>query len=152
MLVLAGGAFAQSFEIIWDSPQYGYGSGVFTTSGGSSPFTLTSVTGTQAGTPITLLPIGAFGSNNNLIYPGSTLVDTSGFSFSAGTTDFNISWLGGPSYVECSSVDNPTCYYTGVERPLTYLVVNPTPEPSTILLFLSGFGVLLILAGRKVTA
>jgi hypothetical protein len=161
MLVMAGGAFAQSFEIIWDSPLYGYGSGVFAATNSGEPagtYLLTSGGGTQAGIGISLLgTIPGYGSNDNLIYPGSTpVVDLSGFSFTDGVIDYNISYNPPPNnvgLVECSSVtlNNPTCYYTLPQTPLTYLKINATPEPSTILLFLSGFGVLLILAGRKLT-
>jgi hypothetical protein len=152
MLALAGVASAQTFDISWSSTAYGSGSAVFAaTNDGSGQYTLTSIiSGSQAGNPITLLGVNVFGSNDNLLFPYTTpVVDISGFSFFDGTNDFNISTVG--VYVECSSADNPTCYYTGVEVPLDNLTVT-TPEPSTILLLLSGFGALLILAGRKVTS
>lgn len=152
LLITANGTFAQTFDISWSSSAYGSGAADFTAMDqGGGQFLLTSVIdGSQAGNPISLLAVNAFGSNDNLVFPSSSLlVDTAGFSFFDGTNDFNISYIGGTNYVECSSADNPTCYYTGVEQPLDSLTVTPTPEPSSMLLFLAGMGLLLIVIARK---
>jgi hypothetical protein len=161
-LFLAGGAFAQSFEITWSTPtsEYGSGSGNFAaTYDGGGVYTLTHIiSGSQNGDPITsLLPPNGYGGNDNLIFPASPgLVDIPGFSIAAGGIDYNIYFYGG-KYYECSPLDNSSNCYVGSGYPLSGggagdLTITATPEPSTILLFLSGFGALLILAGRKVTA
>jgi hypothetical protein len=149
---MARGTFAQSFEISW-SGGYGSGNGDFAASGGGGTFTLTSaINGAQAGDSFSLLGPGGYGGNDNaLLFPGTPgLLDSAGFSIVAGGVDYNIYYSGG-TYYECSSsVDGPCETTAGTV--LTSFNVTPSPEPSTILLFLSGFGVLLILAGRKVTA
>jgi hypothetical protein len=161
-LILAGGAFAQSFDISWSTPEYGSGSGIFAATSSGEPagtYLLTSIiSGSQNGDPITLLlPPNGYGGNDNLIFPTSPgLVDIPGFSIVAGGIDYNIYYYGG-KYYECSPLDNSSNCYVGSGYPLNGsgagdLTITATPEPSTILLFLSGFGALLILVGRKVSA
>jgi hypothetical protein len=156
MLVMAKGTFAQSFEITWDGG-YGSGSGNFSASNlGGGTFLLTSIIGggTQAGDPISLQGVpGYAGNDNNLFFPGTSgFLDYEGFSIADGTSGYfyNIYYSGG-TYHECNSNVDDGCS-TGAGVILSSFTVTPTPEPSTILLFLSGFGVLLILAGRRVTA
>lgn len=100
-------AHADSFDITWSGP---FGSGsiiVGTTSEGGGEFLFTSLTGTQAGLPLTLAAPGTYANNNNLIFPAggpsspcassifgsvstSSDLDNCGFSFNNGTNFFNI--------------------------------------------------------------
>jgi hypothetical protein len=159
MFLLPKGTFAQSFEISWNGG-YGSGSGNFAATSSGQPagtFLLTSIIGggTQGGNPISLQGVPGYGYNDNLITPNTPpLLDYRGFSIIDGTTgyDYNIYSVGG-SYYECNSNVDGVCEpfpTNGIL--LSKFTITETPEPSTILLFLSGFGVLLILAGRKVTA
>jgi hypothetical protein len=156
-LVAAGSAFAQSFEISWSTPAYGSGSGNFAaTNEGGGTYLLTSIiSGSQAGDPMTLLPINGYGGNDNLVFPTATgLVDVPGFSIVAGGIDYNIYDNGG-TYYECSPLDNLLNCPVGSGHPMVgsgVLKITATPEPSTILLFLSGFGALLIFVARKASA
>jgi hypothetical protein len=160
MFLLPKGTFAQSFEINWTGA-YGSGSGNFSATSSGQPagtFLLTSIIGggTQGGDPISLQGVPGYGYNDNLIMPTSSpLLDYRGFSIVDGTTgyDFNIYSLGPGLYYECSSNSDDGCNpYPTNGIVLTSFTITETPEPSTILLFLSGFGVLLILAGRKVSS
>jgi hypothetical protein len=154
MLVTARGVFAQTFDISWTGG-YGPGSGIITATNEGTYFLVNSISGTQDGKSISLLGLGAYGGNDNRLYypPTGLFFDSAGFGFKDGTSDYNIYDNGG-LYYECdSSVTGISgCEALGDGVRLTELTVTTTPEPSTILLLLSGFGALLILAGRKVTA
>src|SRR4051794_32745245 len=68
------------------------GSGTLTTTGSTSPFTVTDITGTFDGNTITaLLPAGSFALNDNLVFEPAPFLDGFGISFSiAGGTPVNI--------------------------------------------------------------
>ncbi len=149
----ARNAYADSFSVSW-SGAYGAGSGMFTaTDEGSGMFLITSISGTQDGKTISLLPPNPdpssfFGNDNILIPAGTALLDTAGFAFNDGTDDFNIYSNGTGSYSECSSA--ATCVNTASGSVLESFSVTPNasvPEPSSAmmlslsasLLFLIGF-------------
>jgi hypothetical protein len=150
-------AYADSFSVSW-SGAYGPGSGTFTaTDEGSGMFLITSISGTQNGTGITLLPpspsLSSFFGNDNILIPaGTNLLDTSGFAFNDGTDDFNIYYNGAGSYSECSST--AACVSAADGSKLESFTVTPNaavPEPSsTVLLSLSsGLMVFIGCFGRK---
>jgi len=156
-------ARADEFAITWTGV-FGPGSvTVDATNEGGGEFLITSLTGTQGGSSVTLLPTNTYGRNTNLIFPsGSPLgpcavgvsssaeLDNCGFAFTDGTSLFDIftpivADLG--TYWECDSssvTSPPNCLNTtglppppGVE--LTSFIITPviTPEPATGLLLLT---------------
>jgi hypothetical protein len=152
MLVMAGGAFAQSFDISWTGG-YGPGTGILSATNVGTYFLVESLTGIQDGSPIGLLGTGAYGSNDNRLYfpPTELLFDSSGIAFADGSSNrYNIYDNGG-LYYECISTST-NCEALGSGLKLGSLKITETPEPSTILLFLSGFGALLIVVARKFVA
>src|SRR5580700_2506517 len=94
---------ADSFSISWTG---GFGPGSVTvdaTNEGGGEFLITSLTGTQVGSPVTLQPTNTYGNNDNLIFPGggpsgscsagispTSQLDNCGFTFTDGTSNFNI--------------------------------------------------------------
>jgi hypothetical protein len=116
-------------------------SGVLTTTLVSGDtYLVTSLSGTQGGDAMTLLPPGGYGGNDNDVFSVPPFVDFSGLSFLVGTTDYNIYYDGG--YFECNNVDDGVCN-AGSGIPVSF-ALTPTPESGTLILFGSG---LLVLAG-----
>jgi len=164
VVISAPVAGADSFTVTWTG---GFGPGSVTvnaTDEGGGEFLITSLTGTQTGSPVTLEPTNTYGNNTNLIFPGggpsgscsggivpTSLLDNCGFTFTDGTNIFNIfAAVAEPgTYWECDSsvTTTPNCVASpefpgtpGVE--LTSFGVTPlatTPEPVTGLLLLTGF-------------
>jgi hypothetical protein len=149
-LATAKNTFAQTtFDFDWTG-NYGPGIGVFTaTPDGGGVYTITSISGTQDGLPLTLLSPGGYGGNDILLYsPGAPLLfDFPGVSFNDGTNSFNIYDNGG-QYYECSSAVDTVCY-GGDGSTFTKLSVTPTPEPRSFLLVLPAFVAFLYFAFRK---
>jgi len=164
VVISAPVAHADSFSISWTG---GFGPGSVTvdaTNEGGGEFLITSLTGTQVGSPVTLQPTGTYGNNTNLIFPGggpsgscsagispTSQLDNCGFTFTDGTSNFNIfsAILEPGTYWECDSsvTTTPNCVASpqfpgtpGVE--LTSFSITPlttAPEPVTGLLLLTGF-------------
>jgi len=82
------------------------------------------MTGIQNGQPLTLLPPGAYASNDNL-YP----LDVGGVSLTAGGIDYNI-YLNGSAIWE---LDTPTGPFIGDGEQVKFTVT--APEPLTLSLF-----------------
>jgi hypothetical protein len=100
-------------------------------------YLVTSLSGTQNGNPMTLLPPGGYAANDNNFSTLAPFLDVAGVSFSLpGGTDYNVYFTGG-TYYECNSVDNGACYY-GSGVPLTSGSLSLTPEPGTLVLFGTG--------------
>jgi hypothetical protein len=69
-------------------------SGSFTTDPeANGNYVLTSITGLLNGNPLTLLPVGSFDGNDNILHTGSSELDGSGISFSAGGTKYDLFYL-----------------------------------------------------------
>ena len=150
-LVAVGLAFAatsvqaQVFDFSITSAN-GDASGQFITTGGTSPFMVTDVTGTVAGSTIT--SGSGYGEADNLLYNTGFYVDRAGIAFEATSgIDYNI-FLNSPSvgYSLCTSVVEPSC--TGGEAnaapvatfTVTTAGVSAAPEPATWALMLLGIG------------
>lgn len=147
----AGSAYAAAYKISW-SGTYGAGTADVTTTGSL----ITSFTGEQAALPITLLPTGTYGLNDNLIFPTSSpKLDNDGFAFTDGTNHYDIYWglLPPQAYYECSSVETSTCIGTDtvIAHELDSFSITPlsTPEPGTICVLFAGALGLLGVAGRS---
>jgi hypothetical protein len=120
------------------------GSGTATHVSGDE-YLVTSLSGTQNGDPMTLLPPEGYADNDNYFLTSPPFLDIPGVSFSVpGGTDYNVYYYAG-TYYDCNNVDNGVCY-VGSGVPLTSgsLSLDPTPEPGTLVLFATG---LLGLAG-----
>jgi len=122
-------------------------SGILTTSLVSGDtYLVTSLSGSQGGNAMTLLPVGGYGGDDNDISSVPPFLDFAGLSFSVllGTVDYNIYNNGSGGYMECNNVDDGVCE-GGAGIPVTFaLTPAPSPESGTLILFGSG---LLVLAG-----
>jgi hypothetical protein len=149
ILVLAGCAqslYAQTFDFSFSGPGIS-ASGVFdTTFVSGDEYLVTSISGTQNGNTMVLLPPGGYASNDNLIFSTPPYLDLPGvsFDFLVGTTMYNVYYDAGLSeYIECNSVTDGACFApSGVA--LTSFTLTQTPESGTMLLFGTG---LLMIAG-----
>jgi len=138
------------------------GSGQFVTSGASSPFLITNVTGletynggsTDAITGVA--PVGFYGSNDNLlIIPANpSFVTLSGVSFFAGGDTYNIGYIttaqgyAFDGYVIIQqSTDGAGTFPTGV-GPIS-LNISAVPEPSTWAMMILGFAGVGFMAYRR---
>ena len=99
-------------------------------------YLVTSLSGTQNGDAMTLLPPLGYAGNDNLFFTSAPFLDSAGVSFSAGGIDYNVYFYGG-TYYDCSTP--VTCFY-GDGVPLTSgsLSLTPIPEPGTLVLFGTG--------------
>jgi len=140
LLIAAGSVGAQpAFDMNWTGP-YGTGSAVLTvTANTTDEYGVTSLTGTQGVDPITLLPVGAYGANDNLIFqpPSYTnLVDFAGFGFTDGSFNYNIFFHTLPNqtntYTECRSDVATVCSGSDVNNGLALTSLTITPETSTV--------------------
>jgi hypothetical protein len=152
--------YSFSYSTLPDATISASGFGTFTTpDGGTSPFTVTGITGgeTYNGIGDTITgPVSPYaGADNLLYYPGPPFVDFPGISFSTiSSGDFNLYYdpsnLG--SWV-LSSFNAPVGYPNGlspIDLQVTQLAsVAPVPEPATWAMMLLGFCGLGFLAYRR---
>lgn len=124
------------------------GTGTFTTnplSGGT--YLITEITGTFDGSAITsLISLGGFMANDNLLYPSIPFLDGSGVSFTlADGNDVNVC-----SFVGTECFDSTLAFVGTTAIGEVSLSVSPTatPEPSSIALMLAGIGLLLMTQKR----
>lgn len=151
VVVLLGlGASAAKADTFSFTISGGYSaSGTLTTdplSGGS--YLITGISGSQDGDSITsLIPVNGFAANDNLLYPTPPLLDIPGFSFVAGGVDYNVYYDGADFGGSATSYYETTV--SGVLGSQVNFSVVPTPEPSTLLLFVVGL-VALVLWRRRI--
>ena len=148
--LIAGTADAQSYNL-----SYSTGSGAFSgvlTIGGAADangfYAITGLTGTHDGAAVSLIPAGDFPAgtdqpNDNLFRPSPNYLDVSGFSYAAGGFNYNVYFVSGSRYNECS---DPSAQCRDGYR---YLAINnftvtqadaAVPEPATWGLMIAGFG------------
>ena len=142
-LLLPGTArqvFGDTFDLTWTGA-YGPGTAILTaTNDGGGTFTVTSISGTQNGSPI--LGLATYGDNDNEIFPSATIqLNYAGLAFAVGSTDFNLFAYTLPGdtnvYTECSSLVATTCTGGNVDDGLPVTSLNVTgatsavPEPTS---------------------
>lgn len=111
-------------------------------------YLVTSLSGTQNGETMTLLPPEGYADNDNYFFTPGPFLDIPGVSFSLpGGTDYNVYYDAG-TYYECNNVDDGVCY-VGSGVPLTSGSLSPAPEPGTLVLFGTGLLGLAALLRRK---
>jgi PEP-CTERM motif len=117
-----------------------------------SEFLVTSISGTQNGSAMTLLAPGAYAGNNNDVFSSSPFLNLGGLAFvlSNGSTDYAIYYNAHTgTYLECNSASGPCNAGDG-----TTINFNLTevPEPGTLMLMGSGLVGLAGMARRKLFA
>lgn len=150
VLVLLGCAqslYAQTFDFSYTGSGITASGDINTTFVSAGEYLITSLSGTQNGNPMTLLPPGSYGSNDNLVFFPAPFLDLAGASFSImlGSVDYNVYYDAGlAEYLLCNSGVDAVCFAgDGVVVDFT-LTPEPIPEAGTMVLFGSG---LLALAG-----
>jgi hypothetical protein len=119
------------------------GSGTFTTSDTLDPnaedpggYLVTAMTGTFAGSTIKLDSVGTLFSDNDF-YPTSLHVDDDGWTWHAGTKDYNM-FLSDGTDSHGNPTENLLIGYPGIpggsskQVTFTITVVAPVPEPATL--------------------
>jgi hypothetical protein len=121
-------------------------SGVFTaTLMSGNEFVVTSISGMQNGSSMTLLAPGAFAQNNNDIFSSSPFLTLGGLAFTSNGAMYNVYFNPGTaSYFVCASVPCPN----GAGTPVTFSLAA-VPEPGTLMLLGSGVLGLAGMARRK---
>jgi hypothetical protein len=132
--------------------------GQFTVMGGTSPFTVTGVSGEVDGSAITGL--SGYGGADERLSDTSPFVDRAGVAFSAGGVAYNIfdnytDTAGHPVYSFCSSTFDGSCTGGSANAaPVASLSISAAgtvPEPASWALMLAGFGVVGGVMRRRAT-
>jgi hypothetical protein len=115
-----------------------FGSGTFTTTGGSSPFEITGITGTETygnGIAEAILGLSNYASADNELFVPAPSADYSGISFYTANDQFGIGWTGtNYGIVDFNSNPNGTCCGTPID-----FTISAVPEPSTWAMMILGF-------------
>jgi hypothetical protein len=141
ILVMLGAprhALADVFDLTWTGA-YGPGSATLNaTPIGGNAYEVTSLSGTQNGSSISLLAPGAYGGNDNEIFvPGTPdQLDFPGFGFTDGTFDYNLFAYTLPgdtnTYTECRSDVATVCSGGDVNNGIAVATLSITPAVSSV--------------------
>ncbi len=137
-LICATQARATLYDWTYGGDGHHSGSGTLTTSGGTSPFTITAITGTFDNSKVVWLTdecCGAPGSDNLLYSPPSTLLDGNGMAFVTGANPgiYDILFLDGAYSV---AEDGGTLTFGGTFTATQAIGSQPgpsaIPEPASL--------------------
>jgi PEP-CTERM motif len=115
-------------------------------------FLVTSISGMQNGSAMTLLAPGAYADNNNDVFTTGPFLNVGGLAFvlSNGTTDYNVYYDAGTgTYLECNSMGGACSVGAGTTIKGQVTEVGTVPEPGTLVLLGSGLIGLAGVARRK---
>ena len=102
-------------------------------------YTVTSITGTQNGDAVTLLAPGAFGTDDNELFPASPFLDDNGIGFAVAGDGYSNLYYDGPNSSDFDRLctDSEYCLgsHPGIQAAVT---LTPTPEPSSLILLGTG--------------
>lgn len=146
--VAASGTPAYATLFDWSFSGSGItGTGTLTTSGTSSPFTMTAITGSFDSSVITgALPPNSIRGNDNKIYIPQPFLDLSGIGFSlTGNARVNISHSGSGHYSAIGQRSGLS--YIDVEGGTFSLTPAAIPEPASLALF--GIGLVGLAVARR---
>jgi PEP-CTERM motif-containing protein len=137
LTISANFAYADSFNFSFSGVGVS-ASGTFTTnplSGGS--YLITSISGTQNGSPMSLLAPGQFTDNDNLLFPSPPFLDGGGVSYLVGGSFISIEFDTG--VVPAGYIIEGGPFGCGtVSISFSASPASAVPEPATLLLFGSG--------------
>jgi hypothetical protein len=115
-------------------------------------YLVTSINGMQNGAAMTLMGLGGYAANDNVISSSSPFLTVGGLAFtlSGAVTAYNVYFDPGVGYFECSSALTP-CRANGSGEPVQFSLreLSQVPEPGTLMLFGSGLVGLAGIARRK---
>jgi len=115
-------------------------------------YLVTSISGMQNGSAMTLLPPGTYAGNNNEVFSSSPFLSFGGLAFvlANGSTDYNIYYNASTkSYFECNSASGPCG--AGDGTPISFNLTE-IPEPGSMMLMGSGLIGLAGMVRRKLLA